>query len=373
MQDQDLGYNKEQVLVVRAAAIFDSTYMDHIRYFKNELMRLPAVAEVAGSGEIPGQAIGDRNSVKRLNADEEDKQGTYILSIDDDFINTLGMKLVAGRNFNESDRFVTDRYYRGNIEKLLTDDGFFIGGGQNKILVNEVLANRLGFEKPEDAIDQIVKFKLGPEYAGEIVGVVKNYHQLSLKQNYEPTLFFFWNYGYKYFSIRMNTRDLHGTIDRVKGIYAAAFPNNAFEYFFLDEHFERQYQNDLRFARLFGLFTILAIVIACLGLLGLGVYSVTQRTKEIGIRKALGASSSGILVLFSRDSVMLVMISYLISLPLTYFAVQSWLSNFAFHVGLLWQMFLFPPLFLLAISVATITFVCLRAALGSPVVALRHE
>jgi putative ABC transport system permease protein len=171
----------------------------------------------------------------------------------------------------------------------------------------------------------------------------------------------------------MNTATLSETIPEVKDIFQQAFPDNAFEYFFLDDYFNRQYQGDLQFGKIFGSFTIMAIIIACLGLFGLGVFSVTQRTREVGIRKVLGASVSAILVLFSKDSVRLLLLSYVISVPLIYLAVHEWLKSFAFHIGMDWQIFVLPPVFLLTISLTTIVFISLRSALRSPVVSLRHE
>jgi len=370
MQETDMGYNKEQVLVMRSAAIYDSTYSSQIEYFKNELLQLPAVEQMTASGEIPGHAIVGRNTIRKAADDPQDGMITYQFSIDDEFISTFGMSLAAGRNFNGNDKFIF--YSRG--ENLLTPDGYLVRGGQNKIMINEYLAEQLGFKKPEDALHQIVKVRLGQEYAAEVVGVVKNHHQVSLRENYEPIVYFYPRDGFcSYFSVRLNTTELGQTISAIKELYVNAFPANAFEYFFLDDHFNNQYKSDLQFGIIFGIFTVLAIVIACLGLFGLGVFAVTQRTKEIGIRKVLGASASAILVLFSKDSVLLVIISYVISLPLIYLGIQNWLKNFAFHIGMEWQMFVLPPLFLLAISVATIFFISLRAALMSPVISLRHE
>ncbi len=173
--------------------------------------------------------------------------------------------------------------------------------------------------------------------------------------------------------MRLSTSNLSETIPKVQERFLEAFPKNAFEYFFLDDYFNKQYQSDLQFGEIFGSFTVMAIVVACLGLFGLGVFNVTQRTKEVGIRKVLGASVSGILVLFSHDSVRLLLISYLIAVPLIYLGVREWLSNFAFHIGMDWQIFLLPPAFLLTISILTIALVSLRAAVRSPVVSLRHE
>jgi putative ABC transport system permease protein len=219
-----------------------------------------------------------------------------------------------------------------------------------------------------------VKIRIGFQYAAEVIGVVKNYHQLSLRQNYDPIAYFYPVFdSRKYFSLRLSTHNISETIPKVQDLFLEAFPENAFEYFFLDDYFNRQYQSDLQFGKTFGSFTVMAIVIACLGLFGLGVFSVTQRTKEVGIRKVLGASASAILVLFSRDSVRLLLVSYFISVPLIYIAVREWLNNFAFHIGMDWQIFLLPPVFLLTISIATIALISLRAALMSPVVSLRHE
>ncbi|HTE31374.1 MAG TPA: FtsX-like permease family protein, partial [Chryseolinea sp.] len=259
-------------------------------------------------------------------------------------------------------------------KNLLTPEGYLKAGGQNKIMINEYLSSQLGFQKPEAAIGQIVKFRLGYELAGEVVGVVKNHHQVSLRENFEPIVYFYAGEGFSnYFSARVNTANLNQNIDHIRDLYEKTFPGNAFEYFFLDDYFNNQYKSDRQFGTIFGIFTALAIVIACLGLFGLGVFSVSQRTKEIGIRKVLGASASGILTLFSRDSVLLVMISYVISIPLIYYGAHQWLNNFAFHIGMDWQMFVLPPLLLVAISVTSTILICLRAALINPVISLRHE
>lgn len=370
MQEQDLGYNKDQVFVIRGPAIKDSTYSNRIEFFRNELLKLPGIDRMTASGEIPGQAIPDRNTIRKLSDNEEDNIVTTISSIDSEFMRTYEMDLSAGRNFTENDRFI----FRTQRNNMIADDGYLIAGGQNRILINEDLARRLGFEKPEEALHQIVKFRIGFQYAAEVIGVVKNYHQLSLRDNYDPIAYFYPIFdNWRYYSLRMSTSNISQTIPEVQDLFLKAFPGNAFEYFFLDDYFNRQYQSDLQFGRIFGSFTIMAIVIACLGLFGLGVFTVTQRTKEVGIRKVLGASASAILVLFSKDSVRLLLLSYLIAVPLIYLAVGQWLENFAFRIGMDWQIFLLPPVFLLTICIATIVLISLRTAMMSPVVSLRHE
>jgi putative ABC transport system permease protein len=325
---------------------------------------------MAASSDIPGQAIADRNTIRKLSDDEKDNVITTLAAVDEDFINTFETKLASGRSFTENERFL----FRQEKNNPITDDGYLVAGGQNKIMINEDLASKLGFAKPEDALHQIVKVRNGSEYAAEVIGVVKNYHQLSLRQNYDPIAYFYPVYdNWKYFSLRLSTNNIAATVSKVHDLFLEAFPKNAFEYFFLDDYFNKQYQSDLQFGNIFGSFTVMAIVIACLGLFGLGVFSVTQRTKEVGIRKVLGASVSAILVLFSKDSVRLLLVSYAIAVPLIYLAVREWLNNFAFHIGMDWQIFLFPPAFLLAISILTIALVSLRAAVKNPVVSLRHE
>jgi putative ABC transport system permease protein len=171
----------------------------------------------------------------------------------------------------------------------------------------------------------------------------------------------------------MGLSQVSETINQIGKLYAASFPTSAYEYFFLDDHFNNQYKNDVKFTKIFGVFTVLAIIISSLGLLGLGIFSVTQRIKEIGIRRVLGSSVFGILLLFSKDSFWLLIIAYLIALPVIILGIDNWLDNFAFHVAYEWQMFILPPMLLLLISIVTIVFVTMRSAATSPAVSLKAE
>jgi putative ABC transport system permease protein len=159
----------------------------------------------------------------------------------------------------------------------------------------------------------------------------------------------------------------------LENLYKSTFPGNPFEYFFLDSYFNEQYQSDQRLAKVFGLFTVLAIVVAGLGLLGLSSFVIKMRTREIGIRKVLGASISSILVLFSKDFVKLVVIASLIAIPVIFFAADKWLANFAFHINLNVLIFIIPPLLLLLVTLITICLQSLKAALSNPVKSLRSE
>jgi len=244
----------------------------------------------------------------------------------------------------------------------------------NRIMINEDLARKLGYSKPADALHQKIEFRTWDDFVGEVVGVVKNYHQQSLKESFEPILYIYPSYNsWLYYSVRLETSDLPATIDAIKSSYNASFPGNAFEYYFLDDHFNQQYRSDQQFAAIFQLFTTLTIIVACLGLLGLSLYTASQRMKEIGIRKVLGASVTSILILFLRDTLRLLLIAGVITFPLIYLSADRWLSNFAFHIGMRWQIFVLPLTLLLSISIATVVAISLRTAWISPSVSLKSE
>jgi putative ABC transport system permease protein len=171
----------------------------------------------------------------------------------------------------------------------------------------------------------------------------------------------------------VDTDDLSNSLASFEKTYESAFPGGVFDYFFLNDHFNSQYKADQQFAAIFTTFTLLAILVSCLGLLGLSIFATTQRTKEIGIRKVLGASFTTILMLFSKDSVRILIVSYLIAVPAIYFAASQWLNNFAFHTGMGWEIYILPPLGLLLISLGTICAVCLRTAFINPSISLRQE
>ncbi len=359
MQKQALGYNKDQVLVLKAPAIFDSTLATKMQSFKNQLLSNSAVLSLTASSEIPGHTIVDRNTARKINEDETHNFTPFFVNIDDDFIRTFHIQLAAGRSLGPEDRT--------NLSDSET----------TRLLVNEEMVKGMGYKDNEAAINQPIIFRYGQtDRKGEIVGVVQNYHQRSLREAYDPILFFYPRFtNWNYISIQLNPADvnLNQAIASFEKTYNSVFTGNAFEYFFLDDYFNRQYQADQRFGNIFSLFTGLAIFVACLGLLGLSSFVIKMRTKEIGVRKVLGASIPSLLLLFSRDFIKLVGLASLIALPVIYFAASRWLSNYAFHIGLTVWIFLLPPLLLLIISLTTICLQSLKAALSSPTKNLRTE
>jgi len=359
MQHVSLGYNKDQILVVKAPALTDSTFGQRIKVFQTSIMQDPSVRGVAPSSDIPGKAVIDRNGMRQASQDKTHNQLEFLSQVDEHFLETYGMSLAAGRNLNRSD---TVNPFNDRTSKI-------------RVLVNEMVVQALGYKSNEAAVNQDIIFSYGPgELSGQIVGVVRNYHQRSLKEGYDPMLYWYPSYdNWRYFSIQVKADHLQQTLAGIESAYKNVFAGNPYEYFFLNEYFGRQYQSDQRFGKVFGLFTALAIFVACLGLLGLSAFMIRLRTKETGIRKVLGASIYSLLLLFSMDFVKLVAVATVIAIPMVYWGASQWLRNYAFHIRLDWFIFAGPPFLLLVISLAMIGVQSLRTALTNPVKSLKSE
>ena len=359
MEHQRLGYDKDQVLIVKAPTIRDSTFSTRIDVFHTKLSQDPAIGGVAPSSDIPGRTVIGRNFVRKATDDKTHNLATYISEVDGNFFKTYGMELVAGRNLQRTTDTVTPWQVRG------------VGN----VIVNERVVAALGFKSNEAALNQDIVFGYGPgPIPAKIVGVVRNYHQRSLKEAYDPMLYMYPSYdAWRYFSVRVSTGHLQQTLASISQAYKSVFPGNPCDYFFLNDYFDRQYQSDQRFGKVFGLFTVLAIFVACLGLLGLSSFMIRLRTKETGIRKVLGASVVSLVILFSKDFVRLVGWAAVIAIPLIYAGASQWLRNYAFHIGVEWYILVLPPLLLLAIALAMVGVQSVRTALSNPVESLKNE
>jgi len=359
MQRESLGYDKDQIVVVKAPAFTDSTFDTKMQVFQSDLQQDPAVLDIAPSSDVPGKIVTDRNAMRRATEDKTHNQVTSLSRINDRFLDTYGMSLAAGRNLQKSD----------------TVNPFNPLYGKIRLLLNEKAVRSLGYKSNEAAINKDIIFSYGSgELSGQIVGVVRNYHQRSLKEAYDPMLYWYPAYNdWRYFSVKVKAGHLGQTLAGIGTVYKNLFPGNAYEYFFLNEYFGRQYQSDERFGKVFGLFTALAIFVACLGLLGLSAFMIRLRTKETGIRKVLGASVYSLLLLFSKDFVRLVAVATIIAIPLVFWGASQWLGNYAFHIRLEWFIFVGPPFLLLVISMAMIGVQSLKTALANPVDSLKTE
>ena len=360
MRSMDTGFTKEQVVVIEAPAVYDSAAGGKIAFFEHGLLQVPGVVNVTATSDVPGRPIVEGSPVGPAMARENSAYfRTDIPSIDTSFFSTLDIRILKGRSFEDAER-MTFRI-RDEHESIA-------------VLVNEEFVKHLSVENQKDILNLKLTFWWGPDQRfARVIGVVANHHQVSFKERLDPIMYVQpgWHAS-KYFAVKMQG-DFSSALGKMESLYATAFPDHPFSHFFLDQYFDRQYQDDQQFGRIFNVFTVLAVIVTCLGLLGLSIFSVSQRTKEVGIRKVLGASSAEILLIFSKDFVHVLLVSYIIALPVIYWAGENWLSNFTFRIPLQWQIFVGPPLLLIVVTLITINVVSMKAAIETPVRALRQE
>jgi len=357
MRSQDPGYNMDQLLIVKAPAVVDSTYGARIQTFKSELSREPSVLGVTGTSEIPGQHMVNDNGVRRIDQAKEAMSFADFLTVDKDFLATYGVKLAAGEDLPDNET--------GDWRPTM----------QSRVMINESLAQQLGYSSPAAAVHQQMYFVswLG-DVRAEIVGVVRDYQQQSLQKVHEPIMFYrSGSASPAFFAVNIDVHHLARTLASVKDVYNKVFAGNAYDSFFLNDHFEKQYQSDEKLGSLFELFAGLAIVVACMGLLGLSTYMIRLRVREIGIRKVLGASVGSLLILLSRDFVRLVGLAALIALPVIWFGADQWLRNYAAHVRVGWMILVLPALLLLMAALVTVGVQSVKAALSNPVDSLKTD
>ncbi|MDF9796065.1 putative ABC transport system permease protein [Catalinimonas alkaloidigena] len=349
MQDQELGVAIDQTLVIEAPSVVDdSVYAERVESFKAALTANSSIKAATASTTVPGNKPGwNAGGIRLLSEDDSESNQYRVIGIDYDFLEAFQLETVAGRNFSRD---------------FGTDEG--------AVLFNESAVKLIGFNEAEAALSEEIFF-WGDTF--KIVGVVKDYHQESLKADFDPLIFRLIPASRSFFSLKVETAKLSEIIATTHAVWDNYFPGNPFSYFFLDDHFNQQYEADLRFGQTFGFFALLAIFVACLGLFGLSSFMAVQKTKEIGIRKVLGSSVTGIVALLSKDFVRLVMIASLLSLPLVYFVMQSWLDDYAFRIEIAWWLLLSPVIIVLFIALFTISFQTIRAALADPAKSLRYE
>jgi putative ABC transport system permease protein len=352
MMNRNIGMDISQVLVVERPGIgpYRPGFTASIDAFRNELKKNSAIQYVSASGTVPGMQRKFVTTINNYGASNDKVVTTQVNGMDYEFMDVFKMKLMAGRTFSEA----------------------FTNDPDTSVIVTESTAKLLGFKKLEDAIGQTITVPRF-EWSPIIVGVVNDYHQVSLKKPLEPTIFYCNKYDGEFYSLRVNTTDLPKTIDYVKASWQKAFPGNPFEFFFLDEYFNKQYKNERQFGMLFTVFAALALFIGCLGLLGLSAYTATQRTKEIGIRKVLGSSEGGIFLLLSKEYIKLVVLAIVLSVPLIYVFMSGWINSFPYRAPITSIVFIVAGAFVLTISLATVSFQTIRAARSNPVDSLRYE
>ncbi len=347
MRNQSLGINIDQTLVVRPPIVgLDSTFLQKMTAFKQELLTQTSMKSVAVSTSVPGEDIGwNAGGIKLTGAPESEQKQYRVIGADYDYIKTYGMKMIAGRAFSKD-----------------------FGSDKRSVIFNRKGIELLGFTNPAEALGKKIDF-WGEVYT--IEGVTENFHQQSLREDYQPVILRLIPDVSGYLSIKVHAAQLPQAIKQAQASYNSFFPGNTFEYFLLDDHFDEQYKADERFGKVFALFAGLAILVACMGLFGLASFMVLQRTREIGIRKVLGASVSSILGLLSREYAGLFLVAFLIAAPLAWFTTHNWLQNYAFRIGMNWTFFVIPFIALILVAICTVSIQSVRAALANPVRSLR--
>ena len=357
MRNQDLGVSIDQTLVIKGPGVADSTYNEKLTAFKEELLKYPVIKAITASTSVPGSKVFWNAGGIRLASEDDSKSNQYrVIGIDYDFIDAYKLSVTEGRNFS--------REYSADEES---------------VLFNEEAIKLMGFEDPADAMGKVIFF-WGRNYT--IVGVVKNFHQESLKEKYDALIFRCTPGTRDYFSIKLHYSGKEGdnayavsheTIATIRDQWERFFPGNPFDYFFLSEYYDKQYHAETQFRTIFGLFALLAIVIACLGLFGLSWFIIVQRTREIGIRKVVGASVAEILMLISGEFFRLVLFGLIIAAPVAWYFSKNWLEKFPFRVEFSWWLFGLSGLVIFAISALTISYNTLAIAHTNPAETVKYE
>jgi putative ABC transport system permease protein len=351
MQNQPLGFDMDKVFVVKMPRIRGENYQSKVPAFKEEMLNQANVKSVCVATGVPGrQSYWDAGAIHRAGEDKSKSKNYQIIGIDYDFVDVFNLQILHGRNFSKE--FSTDT---------------------SGLILNETAIQWMGFENSKSAVGQQVDY-WGKIYT--IVGVLKDYHQQSLKEDFEPHLFRLMPYGRGkrgLFAFKLNTANYQESIEEIKNKYASFFPGNPYDYFFLDEYFNQQYQADQLYGKVFALFSLLAIFITSLGILALSYFVAIQRTKEVGIRKVMGASVFKILTLFSKDFLILILISFLIAAPLTYYGILKWLNFYAYKMEIEAWLFVLPLLIVSVITLITVGVNSLKTVMANPVESLRYE
>ena len=349
LRNKDLGFDKEQTLVFHMEG---EKMMKAYAQFKTEILRSPHVVAAAASyGEPGGLIAGDGI---RLRGDKNNRT-ISMFTVDYDYIPMLKLQMVAGRPFSK---------------KYQTDE-------QQAFILNETAVREFGLGTPDQALGQEIFWDewLDPTKVkkGKVIGIVKDFHFKSLHQKIEPFVMHVYPGTFGWMTVRISGKDVPGALKHLEKTWHSFAPDYPFQYNFLDDYFGKMIESERKLSLIFTIFAGLAIFIACLGLLGLVAFAAQQRTKEIGIRKVMGASVSQIMLLLSKDFAKLVLIAILIATPIAWYGMHHWLQDFAYRITINPFIFVVAGLIALAITLATVSFLTRKAATTNPVKSLRSE
>jgi len=352
MRNHQLGVDINHTLVINGpfGSLPDSIYDDVYHSFKDQVIGITGIKSVTASSDVMGKEILWSTNWSRLHNNSQQVIDLFHLGVDDDFIKSYGLKIIAGRQFSST-----------------------FGGEKKSIILNETAVKRMGYPSPQASLGEMLSGGQQGLDSMTVVGVVADYHNEGLQKMIQPLVLLYHRDRRHYYSIKMEGDETAATVLAVKKVWERFFPADPYDYFFLDDFFNQQYDENQRFAEVFALFAALAIAIACFGLLGMSAYNVVQRTKEIGIRKVLGASMRNLLFILSQEFIILVIIAFMIAVPITWFTMNNWLQNFAYRINIGWWVFIVSGLISIFIALTAVGHQALKAILANPIKSLRTE
>ncbi|HSR17107.1 MAG TPA: FtsX-like permease family protein, partial [Ignavibacteriaceae bacterium] len=353
MKNQKLGFEKDRIIVL---PLRDAVSAESYKMLKNEFIKNPSVISAAITWSVPGRAnFGNGNFMLSEKPELKDRLLKYMF-VDYDFQKNYGVQIAGGRSFQKE-----------------------YGMDESSFMINEAAMKDFGWNSPDEAVGKYIIGKFHGGGQGKVIGVYKNFHFESLKNLIEPLVikpipeheeFYEVN---SFLNLKLRTDNLHRTIAFIQTKWMELFPQNPNDYFFLDDDFNMQYNSDERNCQVILSFSALAIFIACLGLLGLVSYTAQQRTKEIGVRKVMGASVLNLLLMLVKDFIKWVLLANLIAWPIAYYFMNKWLQDFAYKIEISWWIFVLSGGIALMIALATVSFQAIKAATANPVDSLKYE
>ena len=353
LNNTDIGFNKEQVVYFQVRGDLEK----NLDAFKSELKRSANIVSITSGYGLPGDLYAG-DGVKTIGADGEKDRSANVFIGDHDYVKTLGLRIIAGRDFSKD--MSTD-----------VEEGF---------LINETAVKEWGFGTPENAIGQKIswdkwapKDTLNKVKRGKVIGVVEDFHYKSLHEKVTASVIQIYPQEQFAVAVKLKTADIKSTIGYINTVWNKFVPGFPLDYKFMDETYAKMYKAEAKLSDLLWIFTIMAIVVGCMGLFGLAAFSAEQRMKELGIRKVLGASAFNIVGLLSKNFLVLVIIASLIAFPVAWWAMNSWLKDFPYRVNISWWVFGIAIIAALTVSLLTVSFQAIRAAIANPVKSLRTE
>ena len=347
MRNANMGFNSKYNLVI---PVFDTSILSNYETVKNKLKQIPNVNSVSAGYKTPVAGAGLGTNLYPKGYDGGDDFFISVYTIDYDYLNQFGIDLIAGRGFSES--------YPNDLKKSM--------------IVTEQVIKKLGFDTPQEAVGNQYQIGLNG-IEGTIVGVIKDFNSTSLHSELQPVVMLYWPGLFREFTLNINSVHIPETLNAVEATWKEFVPNYPFEYHFLDEYIDKLYKDEARIAEIISFFAIIAIVIGCLGLFGLSAFSAEQRTKEIGIRKVLGASASSVVMMLTKEFSKLVLISNLIAWPIAYYLMNNWLNDFAYRINIGIWIFIISGCLGLGVALLTVSYQAVKAAVANPIESLKYE